>query len=344
MKTLLNTLYVTSPDAYLRLDGDTICVELDREKVLQVPLHHIGSVVCFGDAMLTPPLMQRCTADGKSIAFLDRHGGFAARVEGAVSGNVLLRLDQFAAFSSKEFQLTTSRNIVAGKVHNSRQVLMRGAREAADESDKNGLSAAAEFLAAMLRKLESATNLDEIRGIEGECARTYFGTLSHVIRIDRRAHFKMNGRSRRPPLDRFNALLSFLYTLLMIDCRAALEAVGLDPQIGFLHALRPGRPALALDLMEEFRPVLADRVALTVVNRGQVSAGQFEVRPGGGVLMSPEARKELITTYQKRKQEEIAHGLVDDRVALGIVPHLQARLMARTIRGDMDAYLPFVYR
>jgi CRISPR-associated protein Cas1 len=221
---------------------------------------------------------------------------------------------------------------------------MRGAREAANTSDRELLNRSSDLLAQFLKKLESASSMDELRGFEGGAAKLHFDALSHMIRQEQRPHFSFVTRSRRPPLDPMNALLSFLYTILTVDCRAALECVGLDPQIGFLHVLRPGRPALALDLVEEFRPVLADRVALSLINRGQVKAKDFETRPGGAVRMSDESRKTVLSTYQKRKQEEIGHPLVDDSVPLGIIPHLQARLLARTIRGDIDKYIPYLYR
>jgi CRISPR-associated protein Cas1 len=344
MKTLLNTLYVTSPDAYLRLEGTTVCVELDHRKVLQVPFHHIGSIVCFGDAIVTPSVMQRCTSEGKSICFLDRTGHFAARVEGPISGNVLLRLGQFKAHSNPVFVLNTARNMVAGKIHNGRQIVLRGAREAAAESDMESLERAAILLAQTLRKLESASSLDQIRGFEGEAARLYFEALNIMVRRDQRDDFTMTNRTRRPPLDRMNAILSFLYTILMMDCRAALECVGLDSQVGFLHALRPGRPALALDLLEEFRPVLSDRVALSLVNRCQLKSSDFTIRPGGAVVMKDESRKTVIGTYQKRKQEELVHPVLGEKMPIGVIPHVQARLLARTIRGDMASYVPYMYR
>lgn len=344
MKTLLNTLYITNPEAYLRLEGDTICVELEKEKVLQVPLHHIGAVVCFGEALVTPAVMARCTQDGKSIAYLSRRGEFAARIEGATSGNVLLRLDQFQSYSDPVAVKEISQSIVAGKLNNSRQIVMRGARESTSDGDTAILKRVADLLASLQGKVQSTRDLDQLRGIEGEGAKLYFEALNKIVRDDQRSHFAMDGRSRRPPRDRMNAILSFLYTLLVVDCRAALEAVGLDPQIGFLHSVRPGRPALALDLAEEFRSVIADRVALTLVNRGQLKPDDFEVRPGGAIWLSDESRKIVIATYQKRKQEEINHPLVENSVPLGVIIHLQARLLARTIRKDMDLYLPFMYR
>ena len=253
MRQILNTLYVMTPNAYVHLENDTLRIEVNREKKLQVPLHHIGSVVCFGDVMMSPGAMRRCAEDGRSVVLLDRNGRFKARVEGPVSGNILLRQAQFRVADDARFALDVAKAIIAGKLRNARQVLLRGAREAANDPDKDKLSRAAESLAASIRSLPMAENLDTVRGLEGEAARTYFSGINHMIRADARGAFTMDGRSRRPPRDRFNALLSFVYSMVMNDCRSALESVGLDPQLGFLHAVRPGRAALALDLMEEFR-------------------------------------------------------------------------------------------
>lgn len=344
MQQLLNTLYVTVPDAYLRLDGDTLHVLVEHEKKLQVPLHHLGAIVCFGDVMITPSLIGRCAADGRSVVYLDRNGRFRARVEGPVSGNILLRQAQFKKEAEAGFALDVARACVAGKLQNSRQLLMRAARDAKSEEDSAALRHATKLMARQIERLPQALNLDEIRGLEGDGARVYFGVLSNVIRQDKRDTFAMNGRSRRPPLDRINALLSFLYSMLMNDCRSALEGVGLDPQLGFLHAVRPGRAALALDLMEEFRSAIADRLALTLINREQINGDDFDERVGGATYLNDAGRKKVITAYQARKQEEISHPLLETQIAIGLLPHIQARLLARTLRGDMDGYLPFVSR
>jgi CRISPR-associated endonuclease Cas2 len=232
---------------------------------------------------------------------------------------------------------------VAGKIRNARQVILRGARETDDPDDIASLEACAQSMRRSLASLEASMDLDHIRGLEGDAARVYFGVLDRMVREDRDA-FRLNGRNRRPPLDRMNALLSFLYTILLSDCVAAAEGVGLDPQVGFLHALRPGRPALALDLMEELRAVLADRLALTLVNRRQVTQKHFELRPGGAVLLTENGRKEVVVAYQKRKQDEVLHPVLEQKVPLGLVPHVQARLLARHLRGDLEHYLPFLYR
>jgi CRISPR-associated protein Cas1 len=309
---------------------------------MQVPLHHLGSVVCLGNIMLSPALMHRCADDGISLVLLDGNGRFKARLEGAVSGNILLRQAQHR--QSPEFALGLSRAVIAGKLRNARQVLLRGAREAADEADAKPLTAAAESLAISVRNLPYAPDLDTVRGIEGDAAKTYFSAMPSLVRRDMREHFAMDGRTRRPPRDRFNALLSFLYSMLMNDCRSALEAVGLDPQLGFLHAVRPGRAALALDLMEEFRAILADRLALTLINRGQISPGDFDLREGGAVSLQGDARKTVVVAYQERKQEELTHPLLETKTPLGLLPLLQARFMARTLRGEMESYVPFLAR
>ena len=338
---LLNTLYLTTPETYLRLDNDTLRVEVERESRLRVPLHHLTAVVCFGHIGLSAPLMHRLAESGIALVLLDNNGRFRARLEGAVSGNVLLRQAQFQRVEDAAFTLDMARACVAGKIKNSRQVVQRGAREAKSDAEASTLARLTNDLAASLRALPAASSLDQLRGLEGEAARQYFGGLSLLIRPELRTSFAMDGRTRRPPRDRFNALLSFLYAMWMNDCRSALEASGLDPQVGFLHALRPGRAALALDLMEEFRP-WADRLALTLINRGQLTERDFVLREGGGVSLQPDARKAVVVAYQERKKDEINHPLLAQPVALGLVPLVQARLMARAVRDDAAPYVPFV--
>ena len=338
---LLNTLYITTPETYLRLDNDTLRVEVERETKLRVPLHHLTAVVCFGHINLSAPLMHRLADEGIALVLLNDNGRFKARLEGAVSGNVLLRQAQFRRSSDSVFTLDMARACVAGKIKNTRQVLQRGAREAKSEDEAKTLTRLADDLAASLRALPEATNLDSLRGVEGEAARQYFSGLNLLVRPDQREAFFMDGRSRRPPRDRFNAMLSFLYAMWMNDCRSALEAAGLDPQVGFLHALRPGRAALALDLMEEFRP-WADRLALTLINRGQLSADDFAMHEGGGVSLEPEARKAVVVAYQERKRDEITHPLLAQSLPLGLVPLVQSRLLARALRDDGAPYVPFV--
>jgi CRISP-associated protein Cas1 len=343
VKQILNTLYITTERAYAHLDYDAVRVDIDGATQLRVPLHHLGAIVCFGDVLVSPGLIERCAEDGRALVFLSPQGRFRARVEGPKSGNVLLRRAQYDASADAARAAAIARQIVAAKVQNARQVLLRGAREAEQPEFAAELEQAAERLASLLDPLRALENLDEIRGVEGEAARTYFAVLDRMVLADRQA-FLLRGRSRRPPLDPMDSLLSFLYTLLLNDCVAAAEGVGLDPQVGFLHALRPGRPSLALDLMEELRAILADRVALTLVNRRQVTADDFAKTTGGAIHLSDRARKEVILSYQARKQDEVQHPVVEEKAPLGFVPHVQARLLARHLRGDLELYPPFLYR
>jgi len=343
-RQIQNTLYVMTPNSYLHLENDTLRVDVEHVKKLQVPLHHLGSVVCLGNIMLSPALMHRCADDGIALVLLDGNGRFKARLEGPVSGNILLRQAQHKQALDEKFALGLAQGAIAGKLRNSRQVLLRGAREAGNEQDGIALTAAAGTLANSLRNLPFAADLDVLRGIEGDAAKNYFSALPLLVKCEMRDNFSMDGRTRRPPRDRFNALLSFLYSMLMNDCRSALEAVGLDPQLGFLHAVRPGRAALALDLMEEFRAIFADRLALTLINRGQIGANDFVEREGGAVLLEGDARRAVVIAYQERKQEEVIHPLLETKVPIGLLPLLQARFLARTVRGEMEGYLPFLYR
>jgi len=341
---LLNTLYVMTGGSYVHLDNDTVRIDVERQTRLRVPLHHLGGIVVFGDVLLSPALIGRCAKDGIAITLLDRNGRFAARVEGPLSGNVLLRRAQHEHATSPERTLALARSFVAGKLRNCRTLLQRGAREAGNEEDRRRLNAAVQKFDASLRAVVVSSAIDELRGVEGEAARTYFSVLNGVLKPAVREHFAIEGRHRRPPRDRMNALLSYLYVLLTHDCRSALEAVGLDPQVGFLHALRPGRPALALDLMEEFRSVMADRMALTLVNRGQLKAKDFRMTEGSGVLLEDDARRTVGVAWQERKKEALMHPVLETEVPIGMLPHIQARLLARTLRGDVPAYLPFLAR
>jgi CRISP-associated protein Cas1 len=343
MKQLLNTLYVMTQGAYLTLDHDTLKVEVEGKDQLQVPLHHLSSLVLMGNVMISPFLLGRCADDGRSVAILDRNGRFKCRMVGKTSGNVLLRQAQYEFVRDEGKTKEIARNIVAGKIKNSREVLMRAARETDVQAEAESLKRAAETLAGSLHRLRDAPDTEIIRGHEGESAHAYFSVFDLMVKEDARSDFKMNGRSRRPPLDRVNGLLSFLYTILLHDCVSAAEGVGLDSQMGFLHALRPGRPSLGLDLMEELRALLADRLALTLINRKQITGKDFEVRPGGATYLNDDGRKAVIVAYQKRKQEEFHHPVLDEQTPFGLLPHVQARLMARHLRGDLDQYIPFLY-
>lgn len=343
MTEIGNVLYAVTPGASLRLEHDTVRVEVDGAASLKVPLLRLAGIVCFGPISISPFLIERCAQDGRSIVLLDRNGRFQARVEGPMKGNVLLRRAQHVALSDPDKPCLIARQFAAGKLQNCRRVLMRGARDATDVGDARVLARAAESLTGGLAQLSRARDLNVVRGVEGDAARSYFGAFASMVG-EARAEFAPSGRTRRPPRDRINAMLSFLYALLRSECESALEAVGLDPQVGFLHALRPGKPALALDLMEELRPVLADRLALTLVNRRQVRADGFRDLPGGAVYMDDETRKTIITAWQQRKLEVVDHRIMQQRVPLGLVPQVQGRLLARHLRGDLEHYPPFIYR
>ncbi len=343
MHELLNTLFVTTEGSYLHLDHDTLRLEVERETKFRMPLLHIGCIMCFGNVLISPALLHRCATDSRSVVLLDASGHFKARIEGPQSGNVLLRRAQHEAYASQAATFAIARNNVAGKIQNSRQNVLRARRETSDEGQRERLGHAVGVLARILEHVEQCKEIDVLRGHEGEAARAYFGIFNDMVREDGGA-FRLNGRTRRPPLDRMNAMLSFVYTLLLSDCVAAAEGIGLDPQVGYLHVLRPGRPALALDLMEELRPVLADRLVLSLVNRRQIQRADFTEFEGGAVYLSETGRKQVITAYQQRKQDEVQHRVLDRKVPLGLVPHVQARILARHLRGDLPDYLPFLYR
>jgi CRISPR-associated protein Cas1 len=340
MKAFLNTLYVLTQGSYLAKDGETLAVRVEGETKLRVPVQTLQSAVCFGQVGCSPAAMGLCAAGGVSLAFFTEHGRFLARVTGPVSGNVLLRRTQYRWADDVEHTAAVARSVVIGKLANCRTVLLRAMRE---ETGDGELEAPVKRIAFLMRELEPVVDLDHIRAIEGEAARTYFSVFDHLI-VANKEEFYFRQRSRRPPLDSMNALLSFLYTLLTHDVAAALEATGLDPAVGFLHRDRPGRPSLALDLVEELRSVLGDRLALSLVNRRQVQPGDFQTLEGGGVVMSDAARKTVLAAYQKRKQEEVMHPFLGERAALGLIAHLQATLLARHIRGDLDGYPPFLWK
>lgn len=345
MYQLLNTLYVTQPETYLHIEDGAIRVDVARQKHAKIPIHHLGAVVCLGPTILvSAPLVYEFAERGISLVYCDGNGRFKARIEGATKGNVLLRQAQFRWCDDIAESRELARAFVAGKIRNSRQVLLRGARDSASSQVQNQLKESADDLNRQLRGLPEALSLDSIRGIEGVAAKRYFEVFTQLIRPDIQPAFQLQGRNRRPPRDRINALLSFLYSLLMNDCRSALECVGLDPQMGFLHVARPGRASLALDLMEEFRPFLADRIALSLVNRLQITDKDFVIQEGGAVLLKDDARKTLLTVYQDRKKELITHPLLNEKIPLGLAPQLQARILARYIRGDAPHYIPFTLK
>jgi CRISPR-associated protein Cas1 len=315
---------------------------VEHETRLQLPIHTLSGLVCFGQVSMSPALMHFCAERGVTVSFLSEHGHFLARVVGPVRGNVLLRREQFRRADGGEASLAIARLIVGAKIVNARTVVQRGTREMPSDASE-ALQALPVRLAACATEALRAPSLDQLRGIEGDAARAYFDSFDALISGDRDT-FRFEGRTRRPPLDPVNALLSFVYTLLVHDYESALEAVGLDPCVGFLHTDRPGRPSLALDLMEELRPALADRFVLTLINRRQVSGSGFKHSDSGAVLMDDSTRKELLVAWQKRKQEEIVHPFLGERIAIGLIPYMQSQLLARHLRGDLEAYPPFFWK
>jgi len=343
VKHHLNTLFVTIQGAYLAKDGQAVDVRVDHESRLRVPIHNLGGIVCFGQVSASPQLMGMCAESGVAMTFLTEHGRFMARVSGFTPGNVLLRREQYRRADDSEMTLAITRNIVSAKIANSRTVLLRSIRDYPQSEGRSELEAAASCLARDGLQARQSRELDQLRGIEGNSASTYFSVFDHLI-TDRRNGFTFSARSRRPPLDAVNALLSFLYSMLAHDARAACEAAGLDAAVGYLHRDRPGRPGLALDLMEEFRSFLADRLALSLINLKQIRAQGFTTTESGGVVMNDATRKIVLTAYQERKQETLMHPFLGEKTTVGLFIHLQARLLARHLRGDLDAYPPFIWK
>lgn len=343
MKRLLNTLYVTTQGSYLSRDGDAVLVRVEQETKLRIPIHLLDGIVCFGQVSCSPHLLGLCAERGVTVSFLSEYGRFWARINGPVSGNVLLRREQYRRADNPVRSAEIARAVVIAKIANCRTVLLRAAREHPDAAGTARLQDAARYLARLLRDLREPLELETVRGKEGIAARTFFEVFDHLI-VTQKEGFYFHVRSRRPPLDNMNALLSFLYTLLVHDVGSALEGVGLDPAVGYLHRDRPGRPGLALDLMEEFRPVLADRLALSLVNRKQITEKDFIATESGAVTMNDDARKTLLVAYQERKREEINHPFLNEKIPLGLLPHAQALLLSRYLRGDLDAYPPFFWK
>ena len=343
MKRHLNTLFVTTQGAYLAKEGESVVVRVDREVRLRVPVHTLGGVVCFGNVGCSPFLIGLCAERDVAVSFLSEHGRFLARVKGPVSGNVLLRREQYRRADDLAISADVTRSVLTGKLANCRTVLRRALRDHADKLDAERVRLSSKQLGASLLRLQEELSLNSLRGIEGDAAHTYFSVFNQLITAQK-DDFSFHERNRRPPLDKVNCLLSFLYTLVMHDVRSALESVGLDPAVGFLHRDRPGRTGLALDLMEEFRPFLADRLALSLINLCQVQLNGFRHTESGAVLMDDETRKTVLVAYQKRKQDEIMHPFIEERVTVGLLFHMQALLMARYLRGDIDGYPPFLWK
>ena len=344
MRKLRNVLYVTNPLSYLSKDGESIVVSVENHELVRVPIHNLEGVVCFGFMGASPGMMALCTENDVGLCFVSPYGKFMARVGGKVSGNVLLRKRQYAVSDDETASGKIASYCILGKLMNSRTVLQRFSRDYSDmvsgEFEQNF-----KRLSEGIVQIKAGTcgSLNELRGFEGIMSKYYFDCFDDLI-LSTEPEFSFETRSRRPPLNRVNALLSFSYMLIAADCASALESVGLDPQVGFLHRVRPGRPSLALDLMEEFRPYLGDRFVLSLINNRVVTAGDFVVKENGAVLLTDDARKTVLQAWQKRKKEEVMHGYLEERMPIGLLPYAQAMLLARFLRGDIDGYPPFVVR
>ena len=342
MKRHLNTLFITTQGAYLAKDGETVLVRIENQTRLRVPIHNLGGLVCFGNVLCSPFMLGMCAEHGVMVSFLTARGKFLARVEGEPSGNVLLRREQYRRADDPVRSTAVARALIQAKIANARAIVMRARRDRRGQ-DLSALDHAARRLRQSLAEAERAESLDVLRGVEGSAARAYFAGFNDLI-IRPSDDFSFTGRNRRPPKDRINALLSFLYTLLRHDVASGLMATGLDPSVGFLHRDRPGRPGLALDLMEELRPVIADRLAFALVNRKQIGPKDFRETESGGVYLNDAGRKAVIKAYQKRKDNEIKHPFLGEKMTLGLVFQIQALLLARYLRGDLDAYPPFLLK
>jgi len=343
MKKMLNTLYVTTQGTYLFKDGETIAIQVEQEVRMRLPIHTLESIVCFGQVTCSPFLLGHCAENEVSVSFLTVNGRFLARVTGPAAGNVLLRRAQYRAADSREDNDLIVQGFLIGKILNSMQVLRRALSDHYEEIEATAVEKAYAALEEHLRELKKEHPADVLRGIEGAAANAYFHVFDHLI-LQQKQDFQFNQRNRRPPLDPVNALLSFLYTLLYHDARSALESVGLDPAVGFLHRDRPGRLSLALDLMEELRPFLADRLVLSLINRRQVQGKGFKKTESGAVVMDDETRKTVLVAWQERKKEEIRHPFLEEQIPAGMILFAQARLLARYLRGELDAYPPFIWR
>lgn len=343
MRRLLNTLFVLSENAYLSLDGENVVVSQDRQETARFALHTLEGILCFSYAGASPALMGGCAERGISLAFFTPRGRFLARIAGETRGNVLLRQQQYRAADDPFASCRYVRDFLLGKVYNARWVLERATRDHPQRVPVDRLKALSGQLAAALPRIQDAMTAEELRGIEGEAAQRYFDGFDSLI-LQQRETFAFSGRSRRPPLDPVNALLSFAYTLLARECAAALEGVGLDPYVGFLHRPRPGRTSLALDLMEELRPVCADRFVLSCINQKQLTAKHCQRQESGAVLLTDEGRRAFLTAWQQRRQQTIQHPFLGEKLPWGLVPHVQALLLARTLRGDLDCYPPFFWK
>ena len=343
MRQMLNTLYVTTGDAYLSLDGETIVLTQDGDVLKRYPLLNFESIIKFGHMGVSPALLGHCAKHNIPVCFLSRHGRFLARVVGEYRGNVVLRKQQYRISDDETRSLGIARNFIAGKIYNSRRVLDRAVRDHALRVNVPLIKQKMGFLKEGLKNSYKAQSHECLRGIEGRASTDYFGVFDEMI-LQQKEDFTFTIRSRRPPRNRVNALLSFLYTLLTHDCASALETVGLDPYVGFLHRDRPGRMSLALDLMEEMRPFIVDRLVLSIINRKQITVSDFDTEVAGSVLLNDEGQKKVLFAWQEAKQDSIKHPFLGESISRGLIPHAQAQLLARFIRGDIDDYPPFFWK
>lgn len=343
MKKLLNTLYITNPKMYLSLDGENIVILLDNNVVSRAPLHNIESIVIFGYLGISPALMGKCAEYGIAVNFMTMNGRFLASVEGEISGNVHLRREQYRIADSEERSLNISRNMISAKIYNSKWILQRTLRDHEMSIDAEAVRKVSDDLTNLSQYARKCSETDTLRGIEGRAAASYFSVFDQMI-LRQQEDFSFNGRNRRPPLDNVNAMLSFAYALLGNMCASALTSVGLDPYVGFFHTDRPGRRSLALDLMEEFRGVMADRFVIKMINKQMISAKDFVVKENGAVIATDDGRRKILDEWQNRKKDEIKHPFLGEKMQWGLAPYSQALLLARYIRGDLDEYPPFMWK
>ena len=343
MRKLLNTLYVTTPKSYLSLDGENIVIKFDEDEKFRMPFVNIEAIVCFGYMGASPALMGKCADENVSLSFLNPNGKFLARVTGKTKGNVVLRKKQYSASEDENFCLEFSKEIVAAKLYNSRKLLERGIRENKDKIDTEEIKKVSQLLKVNIDHVYNQTDKETLRGLEGASAKAYFSVFNNMI-LKQKKSFSFSYRSKRPPLDNVNCMLSYLYTILSLDIAAALETVGVDPYVGFMHEIRSGRASLAVDLLEELRAYLVDRCVLAMINLNQVNEKDFFQKEGGGVLMTGDGRKKLLTCWQERKREIIRHQVIDEKIEIGLLPYVQAQLLARYLRGDLEEYPVFLFR
>lgn len=340
MRKLLNTLYITTPDAYLSKDDLNVVMSVKQIETFRIPIINIEHIVTFGYMGVSPGLMRLCAENGVALTFMSPSGKFLGHFQGPIKGNVLLRKQQYKLAEQEDFALHLSKLFIAGKIKNYRTILMRAIR---DNGSNSNIEEMAKLLEHRKRKVLETDNFDVLRGLEGDAANAYFSVFKHLM-LNKNEYFKFTGRNRRPPKDAVNAMLSFVYTLIASETAAALESVGLDPYVGFLHTLRPGRRSLALDVMEEFRAYLGDRLVLSLINRGQISPNDFIAQGEEGITMTDEGRKTLLTAWQNRKKDCIMHPYLNEKIPIGLLPYAQSQLLARYLRGDLDDYPVFLIK